>query len=170
MKQTERLIYGVGFLVVVGVLSASVWLQVVKQIMPCLLCVMQRLCFAGIGCLFLFGFLFPNSNRLKWLYPIGSMGLSLAGLYFSGRQIWLQSVSSTDSQAVCGVSFDYLFEILPWHDFLNLVLSGNHECARHTFFMMGLDLSAWSALSFLFFLLMSLWIIKKLFTHKDVLA
>lgn len=168
MKQAVRTIYGIGFLIIVALLSASVGLQIVKQIMPCLLCVAQRLCFAGMGILLLLGACFPSAHRFKWIFPGGTILLSLAGLYFSSRQIWLQSITSVDTQEVCGVSFDYLFKILPWHDFMHLVLNGNHDCAQHVFSILGLDLAVWSWMSFLFFLLASLCLIVRMRKHKDI--
>lgn len=168
MKISQRATYLLGFIIICALLAASAWFQEVKHVMPCLLCVVQRLCFLGIGIFFLLGILLANVRRLKIFLPILIIILSSIGAYFSGRQVWLQYTALPNNQDICGVSLDYLFRILPWRDAMITVLNGNHECAERSISILGLDIAAWSLMSFILFFVMGLWLIKQVKKNSGI--
>jgi disulfide bond formation protein DsbB len=52
---STRLMYLLGFVLICVLLATSVYLEFVEGIMPCPLCVLQRICFALWGLFFLLG-------------------------------------------------------------------------------------------------------------------
>ena len=48
----------------------------------------------------------------------------------------------------CGPSLDYLVDILPFMELLDVVLKGSGECAKDDWHMMGLSMPAWMLIFF----------------------
>lgn len=144
------------------VLASSIYFQYVKGLQPCPLCLMQRLC---VLLLFMFCFIGVAVQSLRggkivaWLQFVAAAG----GLFFAGRQLWLQSLPAGQTPA-CMPGLDILIHYFPWQDVLRTLLWGTGECADNSWQWLGLSMPAWSALYFLFLLLASLalfWCLRK---------
>lgn len=131
------------------VLLASLYFQYVKGLHPCPLCLMQRLCVFLLlitSCLSLVTF--KKARVLSTLQIIGSF----AGLFFSLRQLWLQSLPAGTAPA-CMPGLDVLVQYFPWHTVAQALLWGAGDCAEIDWAFAGIPMPGWSALYFLFMLL-----------------
>lgn len=122
-------------------------LEQVKHLMPCNLCILQRLAFlsAGIGGIWLW--LLPVHRWSRLLGSIWLMLSSLTGGAIAMRQIWLQHLPA-DQVPACGPGFQYLFANFPVHNALLLLLSGDGNCAAVDWRLLGFSIAVWSCLGF----------------------
>jgi disulfide bond formation protein DsbB len=127
-------------------LFMSFYFEYIKGFQPCPLCIMQRVCILFILLFLLIEFYLPKKNR----FIIGLLILfSLAGLYFSSRQLWLQALPAEEAPA-CLPSLDVLIHYFPWQDTVNALFWGAGDCAEVSWRFLGLSMPAWTALYFIF--------------------
>lgn len=150
-----RLTYLLGLIVVCAILLTSIYFQIFAGIMPCPLCILQRVCFGILGVLFLFGlFTFKKygfrmfTNSLCGVFAI--LGMSLAG-----RQVWLQHFPSADASE-CGVSLQYMMQVLPMNEVIQKILTGSAECTQRGWEFLQLNMAEWAFICFIGFLILSI--------------
>jgi len=131
------------------VLFSSLYLQYFVGLHPCPLCIMQRLC---VFLLFVLMGLSVGAVKKYNLIRSLQVLISSAGLFFSLRQLWLQSLPPGQIPA-CLPGLDILVKYYPLEKILNALLWGASDCAEVTWTMLGISIAGWSAL---FFLVMAL--------------
>lgn len=154
---STRLIYFLGFILISGLLGVSVYLQLFQGIQPCALCTLQRLAFALLGMTFLFGSLFAKNRTLQHLVNGLLFIFSGIGIFLAGRQIWLQHFPPADGTE-CGVSIQYMMQVLPWHEVLQKVIAGSTECTQRGWEFLSLNMAEWALVWFTMMLLTSLYL------------
>lgn len=156
---STRMLYLFGFILVAGLLTFSVYLQVFQGFIPCPLCSLQRIAFGVLGILFLAGlFLYKHKLARLFIHSFGVL-MSLAGILLAGRQIWLQHYPADSAE--CGVSLQYMMQVLPWHEVAQKVFMGTAECAERSWEFLSIDMAEWSFIWFCFFLIMMLYLLIK---------
>lgn len=73
--------------------------------------------------------------------------IGIAGIYFSGRQLWLQTLPA-DQLPACLPGMSVLLQYFPWKDILQAMFLGAADCGEITWQWLGLSMPAWSALYF----------------------
>jgi disulfide bond formation protein DsbB len=139
------------FLLTFIVLCSSLYFQYALGYEPCPLCMMQRICIFILMLLTLFSCIISSQSRVKVLV-IGQIIFCVAGLYFAGRQVWLQSLLPGNTPA-CMPGLDVLLEYFPWKTIAHALFWGDGGCAAVTWKFLGLSMAAWSALFFIFILI-----------------
>lgn len=147
---SHRVIYGIGFLLIVAILGSAFYLEYVKGVDPCPLCLLQRFCMIVLGIIFFFGALIPFKKIGKCSIGILGFLISGCGITLATRQIWLQHAPSSQS-IDCGASLQYLLHVLPWDQAIAHVFMGSAECSEVAWRFLGFSISEWSWLWFLFF-------------------
>lgn len=140
--------------ITVLVITASFYFQYVLGLHPCPLCFMQRLCVFVL--LVLLGL---SLTTIKKAHIICSVQIIIAclGLYFSLRQLWLQSLPLGTAPA-CMPGMDTLIRYFPWQTVMRAFLWGSTDCAEVNWRMLGITMPGWSALYFLFVILISMYL------------
>lgn len=111
---------------------------------PCPLCLMQRIWFFAAGLFALAGLL----HDPRWgIYPLLSMLSALVGGGFSIRQLYLQSLPA-DQVPACGPDINYMIEVFPLSDVLAAMTSGTGDCAEVAWRFLGLSIPGWALLGF----------------------
>ena len=79
---------------------------------PCPLCILDRIVAAAMGLAF-FALYFANGRLWRRTLLVGNIGLAAAGLFFSGRHVWLQR-QPLDEAAGClnNAAADSMLEII----------------------------------------------------------
>ena len=72
----------------------------------------------------------------------------MIGAGIAGRHAYLQSLPA-DEVPACGPSLDYLVDMLPIMEVLDVVLKGSGECADVSWTMLGLSMPTWLLLFFI---------------------
>jgi len=148
-----RAVWFFSCLATVGLLLLSIWLQMQRGIIPCPLCTLQRMAFAGLALVFLSG-VFCAGRIFHFFIGLFSTLIAAAGLFFALRQVWLQYYASGMHEN-CGVSLQYLVKVLPWDQVVTKVLAGSSECSQVLWQFMHLSLAEWSLCFFVLFVLVS---------------
>ncbi|STX29879.1 Disulfide bond formation protein B (Disulfide oxidoreductase) [Legionella beliardensis] len=129
------------------VLLASLYFQYIKDLQPCPLCLMQRLCVI-LEVIVCFIALFASRERMQRGMAGLQIIIALAGLYFAGRQLWLQALPH-DQIPACLPGLEVLLQYFPWRDIFHALLWGAADCAEVSWQFLGLSMPAWAALYFI---------------------
>lgn len=148
---TIRFSYFIGFILIGALLSTALLIEFQKGMIPCPLCVVQRSFLVALGVLFLIGVLIPFKKCGQLILGLLGCLLSLGGIIFSARQVWLQHAPK-DGLGDCGISLPYLFKIFSWNDALYAIWRGGIECAEQGWAFLQLSLAEWSLIWFVIFL------------------
>lgn len=156
---SARLTYVLGFLAAAALLSASVYLQVFDGFIPCPLCTLQRMTFGFLGILFLIGLLLTKS-KLRFILNLFTSLVSLLGVLLASRQVWLQHFPPSEGTA-CGVSIQYMMQILPLNEVIQRVFTGSAECSQRGWEFLSFNMAEWSLACFVMFFALTLYLLVK---------
>lgn len=138
-------------------MAFALYLEHVKGLAPCPLCIFQRVGLMALGFFALLAL--AHNPRQRWLRMFYSL-LSVIAIAWSfavaARHVWIQHLPP-DKAPSCGPGLDYLLEALPFKSVLQEVLTGSGECAKIDWTLIGFSLPAWSLLFFGVLLALSLW-------------
>lgn len=149
-----RSTYFFGLAVISSLLLTSIYFQVFEGIMPCPLCTLQRISFGLLGLSFLIGGLLYSRRKVRLSVNLICVFISLLGLFLAGRQVWLQHFPPPGSTE-CGVSIQYMMQVLPMSEVFQKIFSGTAECTQRGWELLGLNMPEWALLWFSGFLILS---------------
>jgi len=138
----RRLLNFAGFLACAGMMGYALYAEHVLLLMPCPLCVFQRMAVIALGIVFLVAAL---QNPVGWGRRVYAVLLLLAagsGMGVSGRHAWLQTLPP-DQVPSCGPGFEYIIDAFPLADALKMIFTGSGECADIDWELLGLSMPAW---------------------------
>lgn len=111
---------------------------------PCPLCLMQRIWFFAVGLFAVIGLL----HDPRWgIYPLLGLASAVTGAGFALRQLYLQSLPA-DQVPACGPGIDYMLEALPMSEVLAAMTRGTGDCAEAGWTFLGVSLPGWALLGF----------------------
>jgi len=144
---TFRQFFALGFLGCAAGMAVALYLEHVVGLNPCPLCVFQRVAMIAAGAVFLAGAVHGPRARGRWAYGGLAAAAALAGLGLAARHLWLQGLPP-DQVPACGPTLDYLMDMLPLREVIELVLKGDGECAKVDGRFLGLSLPGWTFVAF----------------------
>ena len=153
---TTRLLFLWVFVLCSVAMGIALYFQFVRYLMPCMLCVSQRVVIIVLGVVALVACVHGPGAKGTRVYGALSFLCSLLGCWFAGRQVWLQHLQPGQMPA-CGPGFDFLLQSLPPKDLLVLLFKGTGDCAVVHWTGLGLTIPEWSLLLFLLILLVGVW-------------
>ncbi len=160
----HRWLYFGGALVVVGLISAALYLQFAMREDPCPLCMVQRVIFISIGVLFFIAAL-HNAGRIgRWIYSSLIALTALGGVAVASRHIWIQHLPK-DQVPACGPGLDFLLKNFPMAEVWQELMHGSGECAVKgwTFLTLGLP-----ELSLIWYVLLGAWAMIIVFRKQSI--
>jgi disulfide bond formation protein DsbB len=128
-----------------ALLCGALYFEFVLGFAPCPLCMMQRVWFALAA---ITAYISVLHNPRLGIYPLLSLVCASIGGYFSGRQLWLQSLPE-DQVPACGPDLQYMLEVLPLSDVLVAMTQGTGDCAKAAWSFIGITLPGWALLAFI---------------------
>lgn len=135
-------------------LGFAYYLQHVKGLEPCPLCLIQRGFFYGLLIVFLAGAI---HGRAKILYGVLGVLLAGGGAAVASRQVWLQHLPK-DQVPQCGPDLYFMLENFPLSQALQKLITGSGECAAVDWTFLGGSIAEWSLAWFCALLLYSVWL------------
>lgn len=138
------------FLVSLLVMFASFYFQYVQQMQPCPLCLMQRY-LVVLGVILSLCAIIADGNHKNLMSSL-QIVTALAGCYFAGRQLWLQSLPLEQVPA-CLPGLDILIRYFPLKDVIHALFWGTAECSEHQWQLLGLSMATWSLFFFIAYFL-----------------
>ncbi len=137
-----------GFFLCAALLGFGYFLQLVKGIEPCPLCILQRLCLFVTGVAFLVAALHhPVRRWAAHLYGGVICALALTGLSIAIRHVWLQHTPESQRPA-CGPGLEFLFNTFGPLGSLQRILRGSGECGAVDWTFLGYSIPEWTLVWF----------------------
>lgn len=143
LRWPYRPAYLFGFLVCAALLAFALYAEIVIGLVPCPLCVFQRIAFIVMGIFFLLGGLHAPASRWRWVYTALVIAGCIWGIAVASRQLWLQSLPP-ELVPSCGPGLGYLFDAFSWTKALKIVFAGSGECASVHWRFLGLTMPGWT--------------------------
>jgi len=147
---------------IVCLLSYGYYLQYVKYLDPCPLCMTQRFFYYCLGICAILGILTFRSWLGQRIAALLAFVSAVGGIATAGRQVWLQHLPA-DEVPACGPGLVFWMENMPWLKTLELLFKGDGNCAEVNWRFLGLSIAEWSLIWFILFAFVAL---RLLFTRK----
>jgi len=139
-----RLYFFALFALCIGEMCFGVlYLQMVKGVEPCPMCIMQRYALLGVGLIALVG---AFHNRRAWVYGVLVMLVALAGGGVAARQTWLQFYPPQTMG--CGPGLEFMLENFPLTELLPKLFRGEGDCSAVDWTFLGLSIANWGLITF----------------------
>lgn len=144
----RRFVWLAGLLCVTSLLAYGYYLQYVKYLDPCPLCITQRMFYMVVGVTALCG-LFATRARIwqRFLAVVACLG-ALGGIATAGRQVWLQHLPP-DQVPECGLGLQYWLETESPLRVMSLLFKGDGNCAEVQWTFLGFSIGEWSLFWFI---------------------
>ena len=137
-----------GFAACAGLLSFGYFLQYVKDIQPCPLCIIQRLQLFSAGIFFLIAAgHHPAKRWAAHLYGVLIAAVALSGVGVATRHVWLQHTPEALRPA-CGPGLEFLLSTFGPFESLRRILHGSGECGKVDWTFLTLSIPEWTLLWF----------------------
>ncbi|GAA5160933.1 disulfide bond formation protein B [Viridibacterium curvum] len=150
-----RLAFLAVFVGCVVLLSFGLYLQHVKGIEPCPLCILQRYGFVAAALIALLGTIFNPRNILLKIWGVLLAAAAIAGGSVSVRQIWLQH--NPPEMSTCGPDLEYMVSQFPLADLLPKLFQGEGDCAKIDWTFLGFSIAEWASVCFTLIIVIALW-------------
>ena len=135
-----------GFVLCAAMMAYALYAEHVLFLMPCPLCVFQRMAVIALGIVFLLSAIQNPSGSGRKIYAALVVVSATAGVVVAGRHVWLQNLPE-DQVPTCGPGFGYIFESFPLGEALALIFAGSGECADIDWIFVGLTMPTWVLIS-----------------------
>ena len=154
---TPRYVNLAGVAAVAGLMGFGLYLQFFEELHPCNLCIFQRVAFIALGLAFLVAGIHDPGKIGGRVYS-GLVALFASfGIVVAGRHVWLQHLPP-DQVPACGPSLDYILEVFPLSEAIQMVFEGSGDCANVSWTLFGLSIPAWALVSFIGLGIAGVWI------------
>lgn len=135
------------FAVCAGLLAFGLYLQHVKGIEPCPMCILQRYALAACGVIGLLAGL-QGPQRIGQNVYAGLLTVAaLCGAGVAARQSWIQWYPPELPE--CGPGLEYMLESFPLGSALPMIFRGAGDCSMVDWTFLGLTIANWSFISFM---------------------
>ena len=162
-------IFSLLFFACLGMTSVALFFEYFLLLQPCLLCYLQRFCVYFLGLISIIALVHSKKTVLIFRTYLSIALLSiLAGISFSARQIYLQSLPK-ELIPNCAPNLSYLLDTLPFVDVLFMAIKGDGNCAEVLWSFFGISIPGWLLITFVIILFYLLWaLIHSLDIHSPI--
>ena len=150
-----RLIFLLIFLACSTLLVSAIFIEPFKSMNPCPMCMMQRAFFIAIGAVALAAAIHGAKQLGEKIYSLIIMIISIGGASVAIRQLWLQSLPE-DQVPACGPGIDYMLEVFPILEVIEMSLRGTGDCAKVQWTLLDISIPGWSLLAFAGFVILAI--------------
>ena len=138
-------IIGFGCMFLIG---AAIYMEHVMQLAPCPLCIFQRVAVISTGLIAIVAAIHNPLTTGVRIYGLMVVLASLIGSALAIRQLYLQSLPE-DQVPSCGPGLDYLLDVFPMQDVIQMVLVGDGSCAEVAWTLLGISIPGWTLIGFI---------------------
>lgn len=134
-----------GAVVCFGAIGYALYVQYHMLMMPCPLCIFQRIAFAAAGSFFLVSALHnPDSVMARRAYGMLTALSALVGAAIAGRHVQIQLMPADQAPLCNSLGLDYMLDAMPVTDVVSKVLKGSGECAKIDWTFLGFSMPMWT--------------------------
>lgn len=131
-----------GFVACAALIAYALYTQYFLNLMPCPLCIFQRVAVIAVGVVFLIAALHNPGTLGARIYAVLLFVVAALGMGVSARHAWIQA-QPPGTVASCGASLEYMMDVMPFSRMVGKVLSGSGECAEINWQLFGLSMPWW---------------------------
>jgi len=153
----NRRLFGAGALACAALLGFGYYLQFVRGLDPCPLCLVQRGFFYLVMVTFLVAAIHGPGKTATRIYSAMAILFAAGGAAIASRQIWLQHLPA-DKVPQCGPDLFFMLENFPLSQTLQKLVAGTGECAAVDWTFLGLSIAGWSLAWFVALALYAAWL------------
>ena len=130
-------------------LITAYYFQFVEEMLPCPLCIFQRIGVLFVGIWFLLKGLHNPLAASRWNPFYASLGLisTILGGIVSARHLYIQGLPDGEVPS-CGPALGYLMDMLPINEVITAVFAGDGECHKVAWSLFGISMPGWVLLFF----------------------
>lgn len=147
-RLTPRICYAAILGGVALLFAVALYMQHAMGLEPCALCMMQRVWVGAAGAVALIALVHGPTGPGRQVYAALGAGSALTGGGFSIRQIYLQGLPP-DQVPACGPSLEYMLEVFPMTEVIELMITGTGDCAVVQWSLLGLSIPGWTLVAFI---------------------
>lgn len=137
-----------------ALIAVGLLLQMIDGLVPCPMCIMQRLVWMAIMVVSAVGAVWYGPRRVALFHALNGV-LAAGGSYVAARQSWLQWYPP---EAVsCGRDFYGIVETFPLRQALPMLLKGSGDCSAVDWTFLGGSIANWSCGMFTLTLVYCVW-------------
>lgn len=123
-------------------LAVAFWSQYGLGLVPCHLCIFQRVTVAALTAAFVVAVLV---SRPGWRGTLAATLVAIPGIATiatAGRHVWIQ-MQPEGSVPACGADLDFMLDLFPVTEVILKVFRAGGECAKVDWTLFGLSMPAW---------------------------
>ncbi|MGU9956986.1 MAG: disulfide bond formation protein B [Arenicellales bacterium WSBS_2016_MAG_OTU3] len=139
--------FGLGLGACIGLFAIALYMQYMLGLMPCPLCIVQRILVIAMGAVFLIGLLFGSSYVWRKLWAVILILFGFGGMAVAGWHVYLQNLPPEEVPE-CGPGLDFMWENFPLGQMIDMVFKGSGECAEISWQFLGLTIPGWTIVAF----------------------
>lgn len=160
-KNQFRLITLIPFLTCAGLLAYALYVEHVMFLMPCNLCILQRVVFICIGLLYVLATFKPALHWGRKVFGVLLLITTACGIALASKHVWMQGLPP-ELVPDCGPSLQMMLENSSVWDALSTVLSASGNCADIQWEFLGMSMPTWTLICFIgLFIYTILWMFIK---------
>lgn len=144
----------IGCIIAVG--TALAYFQNYLGLIPCPLCILQRMAFFALGAVYLVATLHNPQGIMRPVYKVFAIITALIGGGVSAWHIRLQNLPAEEVPQ-CGPGLDFMLEVMPLDKVLTEIFTGSGECSEVLWSLFGITIPGWTLMTFIGFVLYGVW-------------
>lgn len=133
-----------------GLLAYALYVQHGMFMMPCPLCILQRVAFVGMAVFFLLGALI--GPRPTWWRKLASLGVAASAAFGTGIAIWhlnIQNLPPSEVPSCTGMDLSYMLDTFPLQKTIEKIFTPSGDCALVDWSFLGIAMPGWTLLWYL---------------------
>jgi protein dithiol:quinone oxidoreductase len=111
-------------------------------LVPCHLCIFQRVTMAALGAAFLLAALLSRPGGRGIFFAVLIFIAGAATVANAGRHVWIQA-QPEGSVPACGADLAFMLDLFPLTEVILKVFKAGGECAKVDWSFLGLSMPAW---------------------------
>jgi protein dithiol:quinone oxidoreductase len=127
----------------------------VLGLLPCPLCMFQRVTLAALGVAFLIAGLHRVERKGAIAYGVTVALVAGATIWVAGRHVWIQA-QPPGTVPACGAPLDTMVQMFPMTEVIQRVMTGGGECGTIDWTFLGLSMPMWVLIVAITFALVAL--------------
>jgi len=129
-------------LVCAAMFGYALYASRVLGLLPCPLCMFQRVCIVSLGIVFLIAALHPARRSGAIVYGLLTFLVAGAATWVAGRHVWIQH-QPAGTVPSCGAPLDNLLQMFPILEVIRRVMTGGGECGSIDWTFLGVSMPGW---------------------------
>ena len=138
-----------GALMCFGLVGYALYVQYGMFMMPCPLCILQRVAFVLMGIGFVFGAFVGNRTWGRASTAAVTGLAAMAGAAVAGWHVRMQHLPPSEVPSCSGMDIGYMLEAFPLAKVWEKVFTGSGECAVVDWTFLGLSMPTWTLFWFI---------------------